>query len=299
MQAQVLTLPLSVDKVAEIKVGKSQNTNIFFPAEPTSVVGYGLSATKDDFITLVGNRERQGIETAIVQWQEVGNLQSFRLIMKGDPIEVTIEIAGSLYVIKLIPSDKHHTAIKFYDADSTKPTAREIQANNIIQNRLNMSDNYLVALLKKAKEKDALEEYIPNAYADWKTRHEKDGLRYTLDDILTSVTRITQIPKDDSLVFQGEITNQSSKLINLNPYNAKILVNDREYPATISECSDILLAGETKTFNVLLMGDGLGGKDHLALNGNDFRVMIPEGFHYSSDSLLPPPLDKPVVNYSK
>lgn len=251
-----------------IKVGSSTASTIQFPKEIGTVVGYGLTQGGEEIGMLAKSK------VALFHYQQSGKLLVVRNIKGGDPCSVTVSMDDGLYLLRLVPSDTPNIAVTLAPAESLKPTARRITAEEILEKRTKYSASQLIGILNLARQRKALEGTMPGLYASVK---ERNNLKLTSDfgGLSSTVEEIQRFPGKDATVLLGVVTNNLPYAVEFDPQGVLVRVGDREYPTQLVDGSGWLLAGGKAALHVVMQGNTDGGKDHVSID-NDFRLILPQ-----------------------
>jgi hypothetical protein len=99
---------------------------------------------------------------------------------------------------------------------------------------------------------------------------------YTSDSgvVKTTVTQIHRFSKEDAIVLEGTVQNETEHPIAFDGRAATVLVANEVHPVKLLDCLRPIPAGATVPIDVVIQGDVDGGRANLSIE-NEMRIILP------------------------
>ena len=88
------------------------------------------------------------------------------------------------------------------------------------------------------------------------------------------MTTIHRFSKDDAIVLQGTVTNETARPIQFDGRAATVQVANEVHPIKLLDCLRPIPANATVPIDVVIQGDIDGGRANLSIQ-NEFRIILP------------------------
>ena len=88
------------------------------------------------------------------------------------------------------------------------------------------------------------------------------------------MTTIHRFSKDDAIVLQGTVENETARPIQFDGRSATVQVANEVHPIKLLDCLRPIPAKATVPIDVVIQGDIDGGRANLSIE-NEFRIMLP------------------------
>lgn len=99
--------------------------------------------------------------------------------------------------------------------------------------------------------------------------------KYDYGEVETNLFVAHKYPKEDAVVFLGEIENKTDKTIYFEPSALKVRVGKRELPVLFTHTNGELEPNSRTPTHILIQGNGFGGKANLSIK-NEFTLLMPQ-----------------------
>lgn len=215
---------------------------------------------------------------------------------------MTVLLDRKLYVFDLRSAANPDVAVTLVKAEAADPRAEEITPEEIKATRIRYDPELLVGFLRRAHNAPLLRRLYPDLYQGYDTR----SADYTSDSgvIKTTVTQIHRFSKEDALVLEGTVQNETDHPIQFDGRAATVLVANEIHPVKLLDCLRPIPPGATVPIDVVLQGDTDGGRANLSID-NQMRIILPPiagegtvwGFKNGRNRgafKVPPATDKPL-----
>jgi hypothetical protein len=184
---------------------------------------------------------------------------------------MTILLDGKLYVFDLKSAPNPDIAVTLVK-DTTAPRATEVTPEEIKATRLKFDPEVFVGFLRRAHNAVLMRKLYPDLYQGYNTR----TADYTSDSgvVKTRVTQIHRFGKEDAIVLEGTVENETPHPIGFDGRGATVQVANETHPVKVLDCLRPIPGGATVPIDVVLQGDIDGGRANLAID-NEFRIILP------------------------
>ncbi len=243
-----------------IELSPELATTLLFPSPISGTFGIGL----------VGNVQNQGLVQ--IEHPEGSAVLVLHALSETARVVMTVLLDGSLYVFHLESAPQPDAAITLVKSDSVTPRAVEVTPEDVKAARLKYDPELLVGFLRRAHDAALLKPLYPDLYQGYASRQAD----YTSDSgsVKTTVTRIHRFSKDDAVVLEGTVQNETSHPIQFDGRATSVQVANEVHPAKLTDCLRPIPAGATVPIDVVIQGDIDGGRANLSID-NEFRIMLP------------------------
>lgn len=262
MAQTIATKPLTLGAPIRIQLSPDLATTLFFPGPLSGTFGLGL---------VTGQNAQNG--TVQVDHPEGSNILVLHALSETAHVLATVLLDGKLYVLDLVSGPQPDVAVTFIKSDGgVAPRAEAINPEQIIADRPKYAPELLIGLLRRARDANILRPL----YADLYQGYSKRDAQYTSDSgtYKTTVTTVHRFSKDDAVVLQGVVENETDKPLNFDGRAATVLVASEVHPIKLLDCLRPIPAHTKTLIDVVIQGDIDGGRANLALD-NEYRIILP------------------------
>jgi hypothetical protein len=184
---------------------------------------------------------------------------------------MTILLDGQLYVFDLRSAPNPDVAVTLVK-DTAAPRAIEVTPEEIKAARLKFDPELLVGFLRRAHNAALMRRLYPDLYQGYNTR----AADYTSDSgvVKTTVTQIHRFSKEDAIVLEGTVENETGHPIEFDGRAGTVQVANETHPVKLLDCLRPIPGGVTVPIDVVLQGDIDGGRANLSID-NEFRIILP------------------------
>jgi hypothetical protein len=88
------------------------------------------------------------------------------------------------------------------------------------------------------------------------------------------VTQIHRFSKEDAIVLEGTVQNETGHSITFDGRAATVLVANETHPVKLLDCVRPIPVGATVPIDVIIQGDVDGGRANLSID-NEMRIILP------------------------
>jgi hypothetical protein len=187
-------------------------------------------------------------------------------------VMMTVLLDGQLYVFDLRSASVPDVAVTLVKADATVPRAVEVTPEEIKAARIKYDPELFVGFLRRAHNAVLMRKLYPDSYEGYNAR----AADYTSDSgvVKTTVTQIHRFSREDAVVLEGTVQNETSHSITFDGRSATVLVANETHPVKLLDCLRPIPTGATVPIDVVLQGDIDGGRANLSID-NEFRIILP------------------------
>jgi hypothetical protein len=185
---------------------------------------------------------------------------------------MTVLFEGSLYVFHLESGSSPDAAVTLTKLDQSVEGVRQVSAEEVKASRPKYDPELLVQFERKARDAALLRKLYPDLYQGYASRQAD----YTSDSgtVKTTVTQIHRFSKEDAVVLDGTVQNETNHPIQFDGRAATVQVANEVHPIKLCDCLRPIPAGATVPIVVVIQGDIDGGRANLSID-NEFRIMLP------------------------
>jgi hypothetical protein len=259
---KVLTpgIPISV------ALNPSVTTTLLFPSPLAGTFGLGL----------VSGQGATAGGTVQVDHPAGSDILVLHALTATAHVLATVLLDGTLYVLDLQSSLEPDIAVTLVRAgssqDTVAPKAEPLTAEEIQASRPKYDPELLIGLLRRARDSAILQPLYRDLYHGYAKR----DAQYTSDSgtIKTTVTTIHRFSKEDAVVVQGVVENETDKPVNFDGRAATVLVANEVHPIKLLDCLRPIPPHTKTLIDVVIQGDLDGGRANLSID-NEFRIELP------------------------
>ena len=181
---------------------------------------------------------------------------------------MTVLVGQRLVLFELRVASQPDIAVTFTNESPGLTTPAEIKAA-----RPRYDQEILVGLLKRARDAAILRSLYPDLYAGYASR----TADYTSDSgvMKTTVKEIHRFSKEDAVVLEGTVQNETAKPLQFDGRAATVMVANEVHPVKLLVCLRPIPPGKTVPIDVVIQGDIDGGRANLSIH-NEMRIILPE-----------------------
>jgi hypothetical protein len=289
----ISTRVITAGSPTRIALSPQLTTTLLFPSAPSGTFGVGLV-----------NSQSAGANGS-VQIEHPDNSQIIVLhaLSETAAVIMTVLMDGQLYVFDLRSGQEPDVAVTLLK-DTATPRALQVTPEEIKAARLKYDPELFVGLLRRAHDAALMRKLYPDLYQGYNTR----GCDYTSDSgvVKTTVTQIHRFSKEDAIVLEGTVENETPHPIGFDGRAVTVQVANETHPVKLLDCLRPIPVGATVPIDVVLQGDIDGGRANLSID-NEFRIILPpipgEGTVWNLKNVgtdgdkfkVPPPKDKTAI----
>jgi hypothetical protein len=267
-QAQTIaTRVLFRDQPIKIALSPLITTTLIFPSPLAGTFGLGLVSG--------GGQSGGSIQ---LEHPAGSNILVFHALTEQAHTFATIVMEGMLYTLELKATEQPDVSVTMVKAGAGAPGTPdvkepvEVTPDQIKEARIKYDPELLVGFLRRAHDAVALKSLYPSLYEKYSVR----SANYTSDSgaAKTTVLKIHRFSKDDAIVLEGTVTNETEAPMAFDGRAATVQVANLTEPVKLLDCLRPIPPGATVPIDVVIQGDIDGGRADLSIN-NEMRIMLP------------------------
>ena len=259
----IATKVLTPGTPIKISLSPALTTTLLFPGPLSGTFGLGL----------VSQTTAQSASSGSVQIEHPDGSPIVVLHALNESVAVTMTILldGKLYVFDLRSAPNPDVAVTLVK-DTAAPRATQVTPEEIKAARLKFDPEVLVGFLRRAHNAALMRKLYPDLYQGYNAR----AADCTSDSgaVKTTVTQIHRFSKEDAIVLEGTVENETAHPIEFDGRAATVQVANETHPVKLLDCLRPIPAGATVPIDVVLQGDIDGGRANLSID-NEFRIILP------------------------
>jgi len=257
----IATKVLTAGTPMKIKLSPAFTTTLLFPAVPSGTFGLGL----------VNNQSAGANGSVQIDHPDGSQIIVLHALNEEAAVMMTVLMDGQLYVFDLRSGPEPDVAVTLIK-DTVAPRAAQITPDEIRAARLKYDPELLVGFLRRAHNAALMSKLYPELYQGYKSR----AADYTSDSgiLKTTVTQIHRFSKEDAIVLEGTVENETGHPIEFDGRAATVQVANETHPVKLLDCLRPIPGGATVPIDVVLQGDIDGGRANLSVD-NEFRIILP------------------------
>jgi hypothetical protein len=250
---------------APIKISLSPmfTTTLLFPGTLSGTFGLGLVAQT--------GAESAGSGSVQIQHPDGSPIVVLHALNESAAVMMTVLLDGKLYVFDLRSAPDPDVAVTLVK-DTEAPRATEVTPEEIKATRLKFDPELFVGFLRRAHNAALMRKLYPDLYQGYSTRKAD----YTSDSgvVKTSVTQIHRFSKEDAIVLEGTVENETPRSVEFDGRAATVQVANETHPVKLLDCLRPIPGGATVPIDVVFQGDIDAGRANLSID-NEFRIILP------------------------
>jgi hypothetical protein len=259
----IATKVLTPGEPIKISLSPTLTTTLLFPGPLSGTFGLGL----------VGQNSAQSASSGSVQIEHPDGspIVVLHALSESAAVLMTILLDGKLYVFDLKSSPNPDVAVTLVK-DTAAPRATEVTPEEIKAARLKFDPELFVGFLRRAHNAALLRKLYLDLYQGYNTR----AADYTSDSgvVKTRVMQIHRFSKEDAIVLEGTVENETPHPIEFDGRAATVQVANETHPVKLLDCLRPIPGSATVPIDVVLQGDIDGGRANLSID-NEFRIILP------------------------
>ena len=258
----IATRVLTPGAPIKINLSPELTTTLLFPSPLSGTFGLGL---------VTSNNSNTG-GTVQIEHPEGSNLLVLRALSEASRVLATVLLDGQLYVLDLSSGLQPDIAVTLVKGDAAAPRALEVTPEEIKAARLKYDPELFVGFERRARDAVLLKPLYPDLYRGYSVRQTD----YTSDStvVKTTVKTIHRFSKEDALVLEGTVQNETAHPITFDGRAATVLVANETHPVKLLDCLRPIPGGATVPIDVVIQGDVDGGRANLSIE-NEMRIILP------------------------
>jgi hypothetical protein len=264
-QAQnIATKVLTPGTPIRISLSPALTTTLLFPGPLSGTFGLGLVSGN-------GNSSQSG-GSVQVEHPEGSNVLVLHALSETARVLMTVLLESRLYVFDLAAGPEADVAVTLIKMEDSSQGVRQISAEEVKSARLKYDPELLVGFERRAREAALLRKLYPDLYHGYASRQAD----YISDSgtVKTTVTTIHRFSKEDAIVLEGTVQNETSRPLQFDGRAATVQVASEVHPIKLCDCLRPIPAGATVPIVVVIQGEIDGGRANLSIE-NEFRIMLP------------------------
>jgi hypothetical protein len=245
-----------------ISLSPGLTTTLLFPSAPSGTFGLGL----------VNNQNQIANGSVHIEHPDGSPILVLHALNESACVIMTVLLEGQLYLFDLRSAPNPDVAVTLVKADATAPRAIEVTPEEVRAARLKYDPELLVGYLRMAHNAVLMRKLYPDLYQDYKVR----AADYTSNSgiVKTTVTQIHRFSKEDAIVLEGSVQNETDHPIRFDGRAATVLVANETHPVKLLDCLRPIPPGATVPIDVVIQGDIDGGRANLSID-NEMRIILP------------------------
>jgi hypothetical protein len=258
----IATKVLSPGTPIRVELSPALTTTLLFPGPLSGTFGLGL---------VTGNNSNSG-GSVQVEHPDGSNVLVLHALSETAHVLATILLDGTLYVFDLQSGPTPDIAVTLVKSDPSVSGSVVVTPQEIKDARPRYDPELLVGFLRRARDAVFLKPLYPDLYQGYASRQ----ANYTSDSgsVKTTVTTIHRFSKEDAIVLQGTVENETSHPIQFDGRAATVLVANEVHPIKLLDCLRPIPAGVTVPIDVVIQGDIDGSRANLSIE-NEYRIELP------------------------
>jgi len=245
-----------------ISLSPQLTTTLLFPSVPGGAFGLGL----------VNNQSGSGNGSVQIEHPEGSHFIVLHALNEMANVMMTVLLEGKLYVFDLRSGPQPDIAVTLVKTDATVLRAVEVTPEEIRAARPKYDPELMIGFLRRAHNAVLMRKLYPDLYQGYNAR----AADYTSDSgvVKTTVTQIHRFSKEDAIVLEGTVQNETAHPITFDGRAATVQVANETHPVKLLDCLRPIPAGATVPIDVVVQGDIDGGRANLSID-NEFRIILP------------------------
>lgn len=262
--AQISTKVLTPGNPAPISISPNLTTTLLFPGPVSGTFGLGLVS---------GQNSSAG--TVQIEHPEGSNVIVLHALTPDAHVIATVLLDGQLYVLDCCvwASSNPDVAVTFISGHAQDaPRAVEVTPQEIKDARPKYDTESLLGLLRRGRDSAFLRNIYPDAYVGYKSK----DTSFSSDSgtLKTVVTTVHRFSKEDAVVLQGTVENETDRPITFDGRSAIIQVANEMHPVKLLDCLRPIPPHKMTLIDCVIQGDVDGGRANLSIS-NEFRIILP------------------------
>jgi hypothetical protein len=259
----ISTKALTAGAPIKILLSPELTTTLLFPGPLSGTFGLGL---------VNGTNPQAAGGTVQVDHPDGSNVLVLHALNESAHVLATVLFEGALYVLDLQSGPAPDIAVTLVKQESVAPRAVAVTPEEIKDARPKYDPELLLGFLRRARDSAILEPLYKDLYQGYAKR----DAQYTTDSgtYKTTVTTIHRFSKDDAIVLQGVVENETDHPISFDGRAATVQVANEVHPVKLLDCLRPIPPHTKTLIDVVIQGDIAGGRANLSIN-NEFRIMLP------------------------
>lgn len=260
----IATKVLSPTIPIRIALSPALTTTLLFPGPLSGTFGLGL----------VNGTNPQAAGVVQVDHPDGSGLLVLHALSETAHVLMTVLLDGQLFVFDLQSAAIPDVAVTLVKTDPTVPRAVAVTPEEIAASRPKYAPELLVGFLRRARDAAILRKAYPDLYDGYTARQ----VQFTSDSgaVKTTVVTIHRFSKEDAIVLQGTVQNETNQAFQFDGRSATVQVANEVHPIKLLDCLRPIPAGATVPIDVVIQGDVDGGRANLSAD-NEFRIILPGG----------------------
>jgi hypothetical protein len=262
----IATRVLFRDQPIKIALSPLITTTLIFPSPLAGTFGLGL---------VTGAQSGGSIQ---LEHPAGSNILVFHALTEQAHTFATIVMEGMLYTLELKATAQPDVSVTMVKGGPGGPGAAdvkepvEVTPDQIKEARIKYDPELLYGFLRRAHDAVALKSLYPSLYEKYSVR----SANYTSDSgaAKTTVLKIHRFSKEDAIVLEGTVTNETDAPMVFDGRAATVQVANLTEPIKLLDCLRPIPPGATVPIDVVIQGDIDGGRSDLSIN-NEMRIMLP------------------------
>lgn len=261
----IATKVLSSGTPIKIVLSPALTTTLLFPGPLSGTFGLGLAAGNNAQAASSGG-------TVQVEHPDGSNVLVLHALTETAHVLATVLLDGSLYVFDLESGSSPDVAVTLVKNDPSTVQAQSVTPEQVRLARPKYDPEVLVGFLRRAHDAALMKPLYPDLYQGYAARE----VKYTSDSgtVKTTVTRVHRFTKEDAIVLEGTVENETAHPIQFDGRSASVQVANEVHPIKLLDCLRPIPPNATVPIDVVIQGDIDGGRANLAID-NEFRIMLP------------------------
>jgi hypothetical protein len=259
------TKVLSTATPMKIVLSPALTTTLLFPGPLSGTFGLGLVAGN--------NAQAASGGTVQVEHPDGSNVLVLHALTETARVLATVLLDGKLYVFDLeCGGPAPDVAVTLVKTDPAAVQAQTVTPEQVRLSRIKYDPEILVGFVRRARDAKLLKPLYPDLYDGYASREAK----YTSDSgsLKTTVTVVHRFSKEDAIVLEGTVENETSHPIQFDGRSATVQVANEIHPIKLLDCLRPIPANKTVPIDVVIQGDIDGGRANLAIV-NEYRIILP------------------------
>jgi hypothetical protein len=258
----ISTRVITAGSPTPISLSPQLTTTLLFPVPPSGTFGLGL----------VGNQGSAVNGSVQIERPDGSQIIVLHALNETAAVMMTVLMDGQLYVFDLRSGPQPDVAVTLVKASTGAARAVQITPEEIKEARLKYDPELFVGFLRRAHNAALMRKLYPDLYQGYNTR----AADYTSDSgvVKTTVSQIHRFSKEDAIVLEGTVENETGHPIVFDGRAATVQVANETHPVKLLDCVRPIPGGATVPIDVVIQGDMDGARANLSID-NEFRIILP------------------------
>ena len=229
----IATRVITPSAPTQIALSPQLTTALLFPGVPAGTFGLGL----------INNQGSSANGSVQIEHPEGSQIIVLHALSESANVMMTVLLEGQLYVFNLRSAPVPDVAVTLVKGDGAAPRAVEVTPEEIKAARIKYDPELFVGFERRARDAALLKPLYPDLYSGYSVRQAD----YTSDSsvVKTTVKTIHRFSKEDAIVLEGAVQNETAHPITFDGRASTVLVANEVHPVKLLDCLRPIPGGAT------------------------------------------------------